>query len=449
MNEGIQIKEELFSLYKGIKKDIPNDKLPTSRKKMLENLSTLDSITLISYIKESIPLLINHKISEAISSNSNNNDYSIELEFNNKKQNNIKSEYLQLENQIRKLENDNKYYLKNFFQYKIQKDVLEMKLNAYMSLEEEYEELKEKVKYEGGKFLENDRKDNEIIILRIENSALKKEITKLENINKSIEFKMKEYQKNIKNLQNNIEILNKKIYNMEKILKDKEKNTKNNSLHRDKSKTNSCVDFGIKRNEFTYDKYENFQKIQPRKNYTNIKNIKAIYPQTFNFKNKKVINFNTPKNDIFHLDNKIMNNNKTSNTINTNLMASAFNKINKFKHKKIKIPIKNEYNTLKNLRNNSITIIKIEKDDSKSLSINKNKNTAERNKNETNLYKSGNKLKTFNKILNSKPQCISPISCKGTKNNGKIITKLIKRDINKNNNLTNFNHKHRAYSNKH
>ena len=50
-----------------------------------------------------------------------------------------------------------------------------MKLNAYMGLEEEYEELKEKVKYDGGKFLDNERKENEIIILRKENSSLKKE----------------------------------------------------------------------------------------------------------------------------------------------------------------------------------------------------------------------------------------------------------------------------------
>ena len=56
-----------------------------------------------------------------------------------------------------------------------------MKLNAYMCLEEEYEELKEKVKYEGGKFLDNERKDNEIFILRAENSSLKKEIVKLEH----------------------------------------------------------------------------------------------------------------------------------------------------------------------------------------------------------------------------------------------------------------------------
>ena len=447
MNEGIQIKEELFSLYKGIKKDIPSDKLPTARKKIIENISTLDSITLITYIKESIPLLINHKISEAISSNSNNNDYSIELELNNKKQINIKSEYLQLENQIRKLENDNKYYLKKFLQYKIQKDVLEMKLNAYMSLEDEYEELKEKVKYEGGKFLDNDRKDNEIIILRSENSALKKEIIKLENTNKISENKINEHKKNIKNLQSNIESLNRKIYDLEKMLN---KSTKN-SLYKDKNKTNSCFDFGLKKNENIFDKFENMQKAPTNKNYNNyinIKNMKAIYPQTFNLKNKRIINLHSPKNDIFHLENNKNINNKVNNTINTNFMASTFNKINKFNSKKIKIPIKNEFNTLKNIRNNSITIIKIEKDDSKSLSINKNKITGERNKNDNNLSKTGNKVKTFNKLLSSKPQYISPISYKGSRNNGKILNKYVKREINKNI-INNFTQKHRANSNKH
>ena len=65
----------------------------------------------------------------------------------------MENHYHQLENQLIKLEIDNKYYLKNLMRYKILKDALEMKLNAYMGLEEEYEELKEKVKYEGGKFL--------------------------------------------------------------------------------------------------------------------------------------------------------------------------------------------------------------------------------------------------------------------------------------------------------
>ena len=186
MDEIHQIKDELFSLYKIIKNDIPNEKLSTNRTKNIEDINLYDSITLINYIKESIPLLINQKITEAISSNSNNNEGSLVLE-----ENNIHKEYLQLENQIRKLEFDNRYYLKNFLKFKLQKDVLEMKLNAYSSLVEEYEELKEKVKYDGNKFLDNDRKDNEINILRKENSSLKKEIVKLEKENKTKDNKIK------------------------------------------------------------------------------------------------------------------------------------------------------------------------------------------------------------------------------------------------------------------
>ena len=165
MNENLKIKEELFSLYQNIKNIVPNEKLPTNRAKNTEDINTYSSLILINNIKDFIPLITNNK-------NFENNNHEFNDEFTD--YNKILEDYNQLENQIRKLEEDNKYYLKILMQYKIQKNSLEMKLNAYMSLEEEYEELKEKVKYEGGKFLENDRKDNEIIILRNENSTLKK-----------------------------------------------------------------------------------------------------------------------------------------------------------------------------------------------------------------------------------------------------------------------------------
>ena len=51
-----------------------------------------------------------------------------------------------------------------------------------MQIEEDYEDLKEKVRFEEGRFMENDRKDNEIIILRRENSNLKQEIFKMKHI---------------------------------------------------------------------------------------------------------------------------------------------------------------------------------------------------------------------------------------------------------------------------
>ena len=400
MTEGSEdphINEELFTLYKGIKNDIPNDILPTNRTK------NIDSITLISYIKESIPLLINHKVSEAIS---NNNSYSVELELNNKSKKfvDLKKQYLQLESQLKKLEKDNKYYLSKCFKYKIQKDIVDMKLNAYITLEEEYEQLKEKVKYQGGKFLENDRKDNEIIILRSENSALKKEINKFGIIIQNHENKNKEYEEKIQCLQNNIENLNKKIQDLEKI------------IHNNK----------IKSSENSLEKYDNIShRIITSKNYGNIKNIKAIYPQSISFKNKKVIGYHSPKNEIY---------NKSSSTINAHFLCNSnYNRMkNLTNNKKMKYHLKNDLTTLQKLKNDSITIIKIEKDE-KSFSANKNiNNNLERNRCEKYLYKTGNKIKTFNKILPPNPQYYSPLSCKSTYNYDTIVPKYIEKEMRKN-----------------
>ena len=105
------IKEELYSLLKQINEDIPNDKqLPNIQN--IKNLCNCDSITLINYIKESLPILIEQKISEIISKNiniNNNNNFTKESLQNNS---NIIKQYEQLENQLKKLESDNRYYIK-------------------------------------------------------------------------------------------------------------------------------------------------------------------------------------------------------------------------------------------------------------------------------------------------------------------------------------------------
>ena len=392
MSEGSnKIKEELFSLYKGIKDDIPNDKLPIN-KKNIQNISTLDSITLITYIKESIPLLINQKISEA--KTQNNNEFSVELEDNS----NLKKEYYQLENQLKKAESDTRYYLKSYLKCEIQKKVLEMKLNAYMCLEEEYEDLKEKVKYEGGKFLDNERKDNEIFILRAENSSLKKEIVKLENINKNKDYKIKEHLKTIKDLQNNVENLNRKIFNLKKIINNNN-NINNNEINSkyktlSKDRNNSMVDLGFNKNnnENIFNKVEYFRKINTKNNYNNdIRNVKSIYPQTFKLKRK--INFNSPKSDSMHLENNknTSNSNMSIHTANTQLLATIYNKINKHNKRNVKIPL--------------VTMLKMKESKYKSLSVNKE---AKRTKDD--VYKSTNR-KIFKNILYYKPKSFSPKSC--------------------------------------
>ena len=339
-------------------------------------------------------------------------------------------DYKQLENQIIKLEIDNKNYLKNFLSYKIQKESLEMKLNAYMSIEEEYEELKEKVKYEGGKFLDNDRKDNEIIIIRSENSSLKKEITKIELKNKKIEIKNKEYLKKIKDLENNIEILNKRIYKLEKIIKDN--TVKNNYLNR--NNTNSCTNIRMKSNDNFSNRLNNNSNYNSDYSLANLKNI--IHLNSSN-NNRKLPNFRVPKNDIIYLEHNKKNNNNTINAINTNAFSPSYNKvINGITNKKITIPIKKEFTIIKHQRNNSISILRDrENNESKTFSLNKfNK------ENEKYFQKSDNKMKNSSKIFNSnsKTNNLYPLSCKNSKNNGHIVRKYIQKEMIRNSSYQNI-----------
>lgn len=357
-----KIKEELVSLYNSIYKELPNNKLPENIKE-IKDIQILDIIKLITNIKELIPILINHKISESAHDN-NKEEKSI-----------LKSQYLQLESQLTKLEYDSRHYLKIYMKSEIQKKVLEMKLNAYMLLEDEYEELKEKVKYEDGKFLDNDRKDNEIFILRAENSTLKKEIVKLENKIKGKDNKIKENAKTIKDLQLNIENLNHKIFDMKKILSSNNSNI-NRSLY--KEKNNSMLD--LKENSTNIF----FQKIQPKTIVNEMYNIKSIYPQTYKLK-RKINYFISPKNEIENTKN-ISNSNISIKTANTNLLATIYNKINSCSKRNIKIPL---------MRENK----------GKSISLNKEKRTID------DLYKTSNRKKIFKNILFSKPYHFSPESC--------------------------------------
>ena len=379
-----QIKEELFSLFKGIKDDIPNDKLPLN-KKNIQNISTLDSITLITYIKESILILISQKISEA--KTQNNNDITFDTKESDEYLN-LKNEYNQLENQLKKAESDTRFYLQKFLKSEIKKKVLEMKLNAYMGLEEEYEELKEKVKYDGGKFLDNERKENEIIILRKENSSLKKEITKLERNIKIKDNKIIEHKQLINEMKYKIESLNNKISSLNNFI---DNNNFKKTLIQEKN--NSMVDLGLKHknSEFFLTKLEYFNKIHPKNiNNTNFtQKMNSIYPQTFKIR-KKII-FNPQRNDSFNRNTST--NNISINSTNRKLLSTIYNKLNKNNKRNSKIPFG--------------TLMKMKGSHYKSISLNKE---LIRTKDDV-MNKSNNKKKVFKNILFSKPLSFSPKSC--------------------------------------
>jgi len=394
MSEGTnKVKEELFSLFKGIKDDIPNDQFPLN-KKTFQNITTIDSITLITYIKETIPLLINHKISEAITQN-NKNDLSSEFDENI----NWRKEYHQLENQLKKAENDIRYYLQLYLKNEIQKKVLEMKLNAYLYLEQEYENLKEKVRYEGEKFLDNERKDNEIFILRAENSSLKKEIVNLEHLNKKKEQKIQEHIKTIKDLQNNVEKLNNKIFDLKRIAKNNNTinaNTINYNLTNSKNKTelirknNSTIDINSKRGEnMIFNNIEYFHKIDSRNYFKNdIKKINSI--PTRNIKLSRKIIFNTPKNESMRIESKknISNGNFSINKANTQFFQTIYNKLQSQDNRSVKIPL--------------LALMKIKRRKSKSLSVNKESKMAKND-----ICYTFDRKKIFKNLLFSNPKTFS------------------------------------------
>ena len=181
-------RELLYTLYYEILGEIKGEKIQINKTEYEDNISNTEISTLINFIKESISILIDKKIEEAILNNNKKE----------KKNNLIEDERNIYESQLKNLESQIRFYVKKQLQNKIQKESLEHKIKSYMEMEDEFEEMKEKLKYEEGEFMNNDRKDNEIEILRRENSNLKKVIELLEQEKLILEKKEKKKKKKLK-----------------------------------------------------------------------------------------------------------------------------------------------------------------------------------------------------------------------------------------------------------
>ena len=376
-SENEEIKQELYSLYKTILKSYTNELYSSE----IQDISSYTILSLISNIRVFIKEII-----------SLNNYY--------------KENLSQQENMIKKLEFDVKYYLKNLLHYKIQNNSLEIKLNAFVSMEEDYEELKAKVKFEGGKFLENDRKDNEIIILRNENSRIKKEIKKLESQKIVIES---EYNEKIKKLENDNRVLNKKIMDLEK-------------SHRESNNDfNSSVNLKLN----VKDSKDNIANKKLKKNNFNLSNVHNIINFTNNNfinNNKKMVNFHSPKDDLLYMErSRNKYNNKT--TVNSNLFTATYNKIinGMNNNNKVLFPFKKEFNLIKYTRNKSISVMKgRELSESKTMSFNSNYN-----------YNTEIKKKNINKIINAKQQNAFSFNSTDLKNMGQTDKKYGNKNFNR------------------
>ena len=159
-------KELLCELFYEIKSEILGCKIEIEEDEYQENVKAITIPKLVNYIHDSIQILINKKMEDSKTQQKEEDEQYYRILYSN---NIIKTpltirEKNQYENIIRKLEAKERALSQINFQNKIQKDAMENKIGDYMEMEDEFEEMKAKLKYEDGRFLNNDRKDNEIII---------------------------------------------------------------------------------------------------------------------------------------------------------------------------------------------------------------------------------------------------------------------------------------------
>ena len=205
----------------------------------------------------------------------------------------IKSNIIQNETLQRKEEQSIRNLYGKYFNQKLINEVLENKIFILTKKEKEYELLKEKTGAIicNGQIICNERKDNEIIILRTENSLLKTAI------------------------KNNEDLL-------------KEKNEMINSLNNDISHYKSQID---ELQKVKHGKYSSFSNIN-----ININELKKDYMhKSFRSNNKSYINtiqvFSSTKNNLN--ENQKINNNKSNIYSSYQMNSQIINRVNNSKNK--------------------------------------------------------------------------------------------------------------------
>jgi hypothetical protein len=319
-NKEISIKEldnleQLYSLYSEIMKEIKEDEKVINKEKNMDNIANMEFSTLIKLIKESISYLLNKKIENALNNYKNNTSKKIIKD----------NERILYESQLKNLESQIRFYIKKQIQYKIQRETLENKIKSFEEMEMEFEEMKEKLKYENGEFLNNDRKESEIEILKRENSNLKKAIEKIEKEKIIIEGKLKEKIIDIDDLKNQIENYKKIVLKIEQSQKDISTNSSININHQN---SNIIIKQNI---ETTNSNYSNSKKTKNK-----IINNSQINQQQKTF-------YNTKKNSFIHIENHI-NYSSTINNIVSNISNKTPKKITKGHHKTNSVNMKMDEN---------------------------------------------------------------------------------------------------------
>ena len=337
-NSEHQWKELLYNLFYEIKSEILGVKIEIEEDEYQENATKITIPKLINYIHDSIQILISTKIeiSKRQQKIEDDNYYTKLSSPKYAKDQNDHEQIIKYENIIRKLEEKERILYKKNFHHTLQKEAMENKIGELMEMENQFEEMKEKLKYEDGRFLNNDRKENEILIIRSENTNLK-------NIIKDLENKIKNMNEFNEQLKTKIKQLNEQINDLR--IKFEEKQTQfnlssnyfqniNNNISINNSNNNTKGLINLEENAVEgndqYNLMKNYVKLSTRQNKENDHNNTVKY-----YRNQ---NLNLYKNQINKIKPKIFNHIKkaeenytyydkksTKNTTNNDILCSTRN----------------------------------------------------------------------------------------------------------------------------
>ena len=449
----INIKEELYILFLEIKGELNNRCIEIDKEQFDEKVSNFKTKTLINYLKEIVYTLLNNKFQIKPKEK-------MEIENNNNIPD-INTQIYELENEIIKYQADIRNLIQKQFQYKIQKDAMETKLNSYKEMEKDYNLLKEKVKYEEGRFLNNDRKDNEILILREENSNLKKEILKSEKNSKNYEVLIESEKKRIKELKIQLSQLNKKLILLESnqlILN----NTNNNysTIHNNTISTKG-------RTSSRWSKTKDRERDRDREEIL-ISNISHLTSNNTNLsvKKKKIINTKYSKLEMRAIGNsneRTLSRGNSTNLIKLNSKKKRSNQgiTTIDNNSKISETYNKIFNSLLSVKsNNNLTtkktiVAKSHKKNSASMLVDNNYEKPEEKRNsKRSLSKkiqhiknnTGTKHKIYNKLMNGIPNSKIPLTSKNNINKN-LIPNLPQKYFAKNKSLINIKRQNKEYIN--
>ena len=314
----------------------------------------------------------------------------------------INSSLNQYKSNLLFLEQSNRHLVKHNFLKQTKIDILENEIDSYIEMEEEFDEMKEKLKYENGKFLHNEKKENEILILRAENSNLKKIIDKNERTieeKESIIESIKKKSSSMLNTNNNT------------IKNSFELNDTDNPIFQHQNHNKKC---GHNTSNITnYKSYNNIQKYKSPKNDLNYKtnnnsqrsnNKRLSYGENNAYQNSKkniIGNRVTTKELISkRIKNKVLNMKKIRR-INNDSCLEHYNKSSA--HITNSIISNNSNSSSKRIKKNLNSYFKNIKNNifNGAGKINKKLNSGLTNGNLSNLIKNNNNKIIVNSILDN------------------------------------------------